>query len=125
MNKDTKFSIHSRAKSFKYAFEGIYRFFRQEHNAWLHLLATVYVVIMAVLVGVTRVEAIALVFAVALVWVTEMLNTCIEKVMDMISMEYDTRIKLIKDISAGAVLVAAAAALVIGLIVFIPKFVHV
>jgi diacylglycerol kinase (ATP) len=125
MNKDTRFSIHSRAKSFKYAFEGVLRFFKKEHNAWLHLLATVYVIIVSVLVGVTSSEATALIIAVALVWITEMINTCIEKVMDMISEEYDERIKVIKDIAAGAVLVAAAAALVIGLIVFIPKFVHV
>ena len=125
MNKHTRFSIYSRAKSFKYAFEGIIRFFRKEHNAWLHLLATVYVIIMSLLVGVTALEATALVIAVALVWITEMINTCVEKVMDMISEEYDLKIKVIKDISAGAVLVAAAAALIIGLIVFIPKFVHV
>ncbi len=101
------------------------RFFKTEHNAWLHLICTLCVVILALSVKVTNSEAIALVIAVALVWITEMVNTCIEKVMDMISKEYDVRIKVIKDISAGAVLVAAAAALVIGLFVFIPKFMYV
>jgi len=125
MNKDTKFSVRSRIKSFYYAFEGVIRFFRTEQNAWLHLLATVYVVIVSLIVGVTKPEAIALIIAIALVWITEMINTCMEKVMDMISKEYDIRIKIIKDISAGAVLVAATAALIIGLIVFIPKFIYV
>lgn len=124
MNKHTRFSIHSRAKSFLYAFEGIIQFFRKEHNAWLHLVATGAVVIMGILVRVSRTEAIALVIAVALVWICEMLNTCVEKTVDMITKEYDTRVKVIKDLSAAAVLVAAAAAAVIGLIVFLPKFLY-
>jgi diacylglycerol kinase len=121
MNKDTKFSMHSRVKSFQYAFEGVIQFFRTEHNAWLHLSTTVVVVILSIIVGITRREAIVLVIVAALVWITEMLNTCIEKAMDLINKEYDLKIKVIKDLSAGAVLVAAAAALLTGLIVFIPK----
>jgi diacylglycerol kinase (ATP) len=124
MNKDTRFSIHSRAKSFLFAFEGVIHFFRKEHNAWLHLVATTAVAVMGILLRVTRSETIALVIAVALVWICEILNTCVEKTMDMITTEYDTRVKHIKDLSAGAVLVAAAAAAIIGLVVFLPKFIH-
>ena len=122
MNKDTKFSMHIRLKSFTYAFQGIIQFFRTEHNAWIHMTATIAVIIMSAIVGVTRDEAIALVVAVALVWITEMLNTSIEKAMDLVSQEYHPKIKIIKDLSAGAVLVAAIAAFLIGLIIFIPKF---
>jgi diacylglycerol kinase (ATP) len=122
MNKNSRFSIHSRWKSFQYAIAGILEFFRTEHNAWLHLLAAIGVIIISFVVGVTRTEAIILTMAVALVWITEMLNTCIEKAMDLISEEYHPGIKLIKDISAGAVLIAALSALVTGLIIFIPKF---
>ena len=122
MNKDTKFSLHSRLKSFTYAFQGIIHFLRTEHNAWIHMSATIAVIIMAILVKVTRGEAIALVVAVAFVWITEMLNTSIEKAMDVVSQEYHPKIKIIKDLSAGAVLVAAIAAFLIGLIIFIPKF---
>src|SRR5215203_3567995 len=118
MNKNSRFSIHGRWKSFQYAIDGMREFFRTEHNAWLHLLAAAAVFIMSLVVGVTRTEGIILIIVVALVWITEMLNTCIEKAMDMISEEYHPRIKLIKDISAGAVLVAAIAALVTGFIVF-------
>ena len=122
MNKDSRFSIHSRARSFLYAFDGVIQFFKTEHNAWLHLVATGMVAAMAMLLGVSNLEVIALVIAVALVWICEILNTCIEKAMDMISGEYDPRVKLIKDLSAGAVLVAAGAAAIIGLVVFLPKF---
>lgn len=125
MNKDTKFSIHDRRKSFQYAFQGILFFFKTEHNAWLHLLATVTITIVAWVAGVTNTEAIVLIIVVGFVWVTEMLNTCIEKAMNMISEEYDPRIKIIKDISAGAVLVAAIVALLTGLIVFVPKLMYV
>lgn len=125
MSKDNRFSLHARIKSFQYAFEGVFQFFRTGHSALLHLLATIGVIIMALVVGVTQTEAIALLIAVSLVWITEMLNTCIEKALDIITEEYHPKIKIIKDISAGAVLVAAIAALLIGLFVFIPKFIHV
>lgn len=122
MSKDTTFSVHARLKSFKFALHGLLHFFRTEHNAWLHLLATMGVIILAYVVGVSKADAIALIIAVALVWITEMVNTCLEKTMDIITMEYNPKIKIIKDISAGAVLVSAIAALLIGLFVFIPKF---
>jgi diacylglycerol kinase (ATP) len=123
MNKDTRFSIHSRWKSFQYAFEGLIEFVRTEHNAWLHFLATGVVIALAFIFGVTEMEAIALIVAVAFVWITEILNTALEKAMDFITKEYNENIKVIKDLSAGAVLVAAIAALLIGLIVFVPKII--
>ena len=67
-------------------------------------------------------EVIAVVFSIALVWITEIINTVIEKTMDFISVEENSRIKIIKDMAAGAVLVAVFAALVTGGIIFIPKF---
>lgn len=125
MTKDNKFSIRGRFQSMKHAFAGLVQFFKTEHNARVHLLAAVVVIILSLIVGVTRIEAILLIIAVAFVWITEMLNTCIEKAMDRITKEHDLKIKVIKDISAGAVLVAAFASLLIGLLVFIPKFVHI
>ena len=67
------------------------------------------------------VEIIVLVLAVGLVWATELINTVIEKIMDLISVEKNPQIKIIKDMSAAAVLVASITALIIGCIVFIPK----
>lgn len=116
-----KFSIRQRAKSFSYAWAGILRFVNNEHNARIHLAATVLVVIVSVALKVSPLEAAALAGAVGLVWVTEMLNTCLEKTMDLISKEYHPVIKFIKDLAAGAVLVAAATAVIIGLFIFIPK----
>jgi diacylglycerol kinase (ATP) len=119
--KSQGFSIRARVKSFRFAIEGISSFFKREHNAWLHFLATIAVFILAAVVGVTKNELLALVFAIGFVWVAEMFNTCIERMMDFVSVKQDAEIKFIKDLAAGAVLTAAITALAVGAVVFIPK----
>ena len=119
--KSQEFSIRSRIKSFRFAMDGIASFFQREHNAWLHFMATVSVFTLTALVGVTKNELLALVFAVGFVWVAEMFNTCIERVMDFISDQRHAEIKFIKDLAAGAVLIAALTAITVGAVVFIPK----
>lgn len=121
--KSQEFSMRARAKSFRFAIDGIAAFFQREHNAWLHLMATVAVFTLAVLVPVSKTELLALVFAIGLVWVAEMFNTCIERVMDFVSQHNHPQIKFIKDLSAGAVLTAAITALITAGIVFIPKLI--
>lgn len=115
------FSWKARLKSFVYAWEGIVRFFRVEHNAQIHLGVTFLVLVLSVALGLNKWEAIAVVFSIAFVWIAEMVNTAIEKAMDLISVEKNPQIKLIKDIAAGAVLVAAIAAVIVGCFIFIPK----
>jgi diacylglycerol kinase (ATP) len=117
------FSWKARLKSFVYAWEGIVRFFRLEHNAQIHLAVTFLVLVLSVTLGVNKWEVIAVVFAIAFVWITEMINTAIEKTMDFISTEKHHQIKLIKDIAAGAVLIATIAAVIVGCFVFIPKLI--
>lgn len=121
MKKAKVFSIRMRGQSFKYAWEGILAFFRAEHNAIIHLMASIAVVCLALVFRVTRTEAVALILSIGFVWATELFNTAIEKMMDMVSTERLPEIKLIKDVSAAAVLVAAFCALLVGCIVFIPK----
>jgi diacylglycerol kinase (ATP) len=118
---EQKFSIRSRIKSFYFAGRGIRRFLQTEHNAWIHLAATIIVIAAAWFFKVSRPEAIALAGAIGLVWVAEMFNTCLERTMDLISKEEHPGIGFIKDIAAGAVLVAAIIAVIIGLLIFIPK----
>ena len=113
----------ARLKSFVYAWEGIVSFIRSEHNAQIHLTATVLVLVLSVTLRLSQSESIAVVFSIALVWVTEMVNTAIEKAMDLVSREKHPQIKMVKDVAAGAVLVAAIAAAIVGCIVFIPKLV--
>lgn len=121
MKRNTTFSLRARSRSFKYAFEGFLKFIMAEHNAWLHLIATAGVVSISIILSISTGEAIALTLSIGFVWIAEMFNTAIEKIMDFISEKNDKRIKLIKDISAAAVLSAAMIALIVGSIIFIPK----
>ena len=118
-----KFSIRERVKSFQYALSGIGKFLQSEHNGRLHLLATIFVIVAALLLKVSAIEAAVLTITVGFVWVAEMFNTCVEKIMDFVSGEEHEEIKFIKDVAAGAVLVASITALLIGLFIFIPKIV--
>lgn len=118
-----KFSLKKRSQSFGYAIAGIFRFFQTEHNAWLHLAATAGVAILGMVYHVTAFETALLVFAVGFVWVAELFNTCIEKIMDFISTERHPKIQLIKDMAAGAVLLAAITTFITGMAIFIPKIV--
>ena len=120
--KTKQFSFRARANSFRYAWEGIYTFFSQEHNAWIHLAASIAVFIAAWCVNVSGKEMVLLVIATGFVWVAEIFNTAIERLADFISPGYHPGVKRIKDISAAAVLVASFISVVIGAFVFIPKF---
>ena len=121
MTKPGTFSMHSRLKSFVYAFAGFKQFFRTEHNAWIHALATLLVIPFSFMMELSAMEWIAIVFAIAFVWITEMLNTAVEKTMDHLSPEEHPQVKLIKDVAAAAVLTASVAACIIAFIIYIPK----
>lgn len=121
MKKNKTFSIGTRLHSFRYAFSGLLQFFFEEHNAILHLLATVIVTIMVVYFRIEGTELLALVIVTGGVWVAELLNTAIEQVMNMVSPERHPNVKYIKDLAAAAVLVAALVALITAGIIFIPR----
>lgn len=120
--KAKQFSIRARANSFRYAWEGVSTFFAQEHNAWIHLAASISVLIAAWCFKVSNTEMMLLIIVTGLVWVTEIINTAVEKLADFVSPGYHPKIKLIKDLSAAAVLVAAFISMVTGAFIFIPKF---
>jgi len=119
--KAKQFSLKQRANSFRYAWEGICTFFAQEHNAWIHLAASISVFIAAWCLNVSGKEMVLLIMATGLVWVAEIFNTAIERTIDVISPGYHPAVKRLKDISAAAVLVAAFISVIAGAYVFIPK----
>jgi diacylglycerol kinase (ATP) len=104
--------------SFNYAFEGIIHVLRTQRNLRIHFLAAVLVFGAAIAVGVSRIQLIALVLAIAFVLVAEMLNTAIEGVIDVSTTSFDPNAKLAKDIAAGAVLIASVTAIAVGFLVF-------
>ena len=116
-----KFSIRSRIKSFSFALAGIRSFIIREHNARIHLVSTIAVIIVARFLHVSLTEAAALTIVTGLVWITELLNTCIERLADLVTRDRNPHIKIIKDLAAGAVLIAAITAVIVGLFIFIPK----
>ena len=119
--KQNKFSISKRLKSFQYAFNGLKILFREEHNSIIHLIAAVTAIIFAIIFDLNTYEWIAIILSIGLVITTEIINTVIENIADFISPDKNEKIKIIKDLSAAAVLISAGTALLIGLIVFIPK----
>ena len=120
MNQE-KFSIRARIRSFRWAIAGLRRFVSREHNARIHLVATILVIIAARVLEVSATEAAILAVVTGLVWVAEMLNTCVERLSDHITKERHPEIEIIKDLAAGAVLVAAIVAVIAGSFIFIPK----
>ncbi|SDF13154.1 diacylglycerol kinase family protein [Chitinophaga filiformis] len=112
--------LQQRLKSFKYAFQGIYAFLRSEPHARIHAVATVLVVAAGFYCRLSANQWIALLIVTGMVWTTEMLNTVVEKIMDHLSPEYHPRVKWIKDVAAGAVLISALVAAITGAVIFIP-----
>lgn len=116
-----KFSWKERGSSFGFAWQGLKALFRTEHNAWIHGGLTVVVIFLSLLLGVSLTEAAVLILTMAFVWAAEIFNTALEKAMDFISKERHPQIGLVKDLAAAAVLVSAIAALLVGLLIFLPK----
>lgn len=108
-------------KSFGYAFKGLVSLFRHENNAKVHLMAGILAVITAYYLGLSPVEWCILIIQIALVMAAEAFNTAIEKLCDVISPEKHPVIGKVKDLAAGAVLITAIAAVITGLLLFLPK----
>lgn len=107
--------------SFKYAIEGFISSFKTERNMKIHVLAMALVVILGIYLKLNQIEWCIIVISIALVISAELFNTAIETLVDMVSPEKNPNAKLVKDISAAAVLALAIGAAVAGTIIFIPK----
>jgi diacylglycerol kinase (ATP) len=122
--RDTRpFSAEDRLRSFGYAFRGVRYILRNQHNAWLHALATAAVVIAGIALRVSTTEWCLLVLAMMAVWTTEAINTALERLSDAVSPQEHPLVGQAKDIAAGAVLLAATGAAIIGIIVFGPRLI--
>ncbi len=114
------FSLAERARSFRYAFSGLAELLRSQHNARVHLFASLLVVIVGLSLGVTRMEWCALLLAMMLVWIAEALNTALEFLCNLVSPDFHPLIKKSKDVAAASVLISAVGAVVIGVLIFLP-----
>jgi diacylglycerol kinase (ATP) len=114
------FSLAKRINSFGYALSGLGFVLRTQHNAWIHLAATLVVVAAGIVLQITAEDWRWVVLAIALVWVAEALNTAVEHVCNVVQPEFHASVKAAKDVAAGAVLAAATGAAIIGILVFWP-----
>ena len=105
------------ARSFHHAYRGLIYAVRTQRNMRFHVLVSAVVLVLSLFVGVSKLELAMLVLVIAIVLVTEILNTALEFTVDLVTREYHPLAKLAKDASAGAVLVASVAALAVGYLV--------
>ena len=113
-------SLHpnTRIQSFRYAFRGIGAMLQTESNARIHAIATIAVIAVGFMIGISRIEWLAITLSITAVWCAEGFNTAIEFVCDVVSPDYHPKVEQAKDIAAGTVLIAAIGAGVVGVLVF-------
>ncbi len=109
-----------RISAFRFAFEGLAYLLRTQPHARIHLAMTVAVVAVGWWLGVSTLAWVALTLAIGAVWVAEAFNTAVEAVVDLTSPDFHPLAKVAKDVAAAGVLLAAVAAVVVGLLVFLP-----
>jgi diacylglycerol kinase len=112
--------IRSRWDSIKIAFKGFIQVLSTEKNTWVHTTATVLVFGLGLWLSLSTLEWAGLVLAVGLVWIAEFFNTALEVLVNMVSPDSNPLAKTCKDISAGAVLIAAVISIVVGILILGP-----
>lgn len=110
--------------SFKYAFVGVVAALKQEPNLKFHFLVGVLALGLSLILNISKQDWIIIILLIGLVITVELTNTAIEAVVDGFTQMHHPAAKLAKDISAGAVLVAAATAAIVGILIFLPYLSH-
>lgn len=113
--------MNRHVQSFRLAFSGIWYAFRTQLNFKVHTGFALLAVLLGLTLNISQVEWVVLALTIVLVFVAEMLNTSIESMTNLITNEHRQHAKFAKDVSAGMVLIAAIGAVIVGLIIFIPK----
>ena len=119
MNKEQSFF-----KTFYNAWKGIQQFFLHDRNGRIHLGAALATVMAGFILDASVAEWVVLLLCIAAVIAMEMINAAVEKLCDMVHKDFHPTIKIIKDISAGAVLWVSVISAVIGAVIFIPKIIE-
>ena len=116
----TGFSFTERGRSFRHAFSGFGFMLRTQHNAWLHAIATLLVIVAGLTLGLSLSDWKWLLLTIALVWGAEAMNTAFEHLCDVVSPQQRDSVRRAKDVAAGAVLICAAGAAAMGALIFGP-----
>ncbi len=115
-----KKELSDRIHSFGYAIEGIVYLVKSQHNAWIHLIITILVIVVGFWLQISRTEWALIVLAMMGVWMGEAVNTAVEAIVDMVMPEFHPLAKIAKDVAAGGVLLSAVAAAIVGLLILGP-----
>ena len=106
--------------SFQHAFDGLAATFKNQPNLRVHFIVTVLVLGASLYFKVTRIEWLILLFTIMWVLVSEMINSVVEAICDLLVSEYNREVKYAKDVASGMVLIGAMGAVVVGLVIFLP-----
>src|SRR3989344_1698299 len=120
MEKRDPFFVHQ-VKSFSYAFEGIFFSFSKGTHFKMHTVAAIFAIISGVIYSISAIEWLVLILIISAVISAETMNTAVEEACDVLHPEHHPGARLAKHCAAGAVLILSIAAIIIGLIIFLPK----
>jgi undecaprenol kinase/diacylglycerol kinase (ATP) len=109
--------------SLHFALQGAQKFFSTERNGQIQTVFGIAAIVLGAIVSISPFQWLLVLFCIGLVISLEMINTAIEKFCDLVTTDFHPRIKIIKDVAAGAVLMASVFSLLVGLIIFIPAIV--
>ena len=115
-----KLFIISRGNSFKYAGRGLRYVMRTQKNAWIHSAVMIVVIALSLWLQLARMEWVAILLVIGMVWTAEFINTSLESIVDMTSPERHPLAQVGKDVAAAAVLFAATIAVIVGILVLGP-----
>jgi diacylglycerol kinase len=115
-------NLISLAKSFKYAFKGLWYVVKTEQSFRIHVIASLIVIILMIYFQVSLWQAIILLLVITLVLILELINSIFEKIIDILKPRVHFYVQIIKDMMAAAVLIASVGALVVGIMIFAPYF---
>lgn len=121
-SNNQKFSFSNRFKSFLCALKGIQIILVSQHNAWIHFVLTITAVVLGFVLNISSTDWTIVILSIMAVWTAEALNTAFEFLADVASPEFHPLVEKAKDVAAGAVLLSAIGAALIGGIVFFPYF---
>jgi len=121
MQKANKKRLNYQFRSFGFAVKGLISFFSMEFKSVIHLIIAFTAILLGLIFKISPNEWCILILTIVIVFISEIINTSIEKIIDMIHPEYHKKAGMIKDLSAGAVLLVSIGAVVIGIIIFLPN----
>lgn len=113
-------NVHQLFRSFLYAFEGLQYALQNDQNLRIHFVIAGIVIIASLFLNVSPFEMGILGIMILLVIITEMINTSVEKMVDLITKEHRIEAKIAKDVSSGMVFVAAFGSVIVGILIFVP-----